>query len=132
MCGQRASGGNRPSFYRTLPVVRHAEPDLCARGIAVDSAGDAYVTGRIRECEKFINAEIRAQKDERQRSLLAKYPEGVTEETLPADGVVIIKRVLVKDNTAWVYEKKIFNWGGIACFRDGGSVADYEGIIPSV
>ncbi len=90
----------------------------------ITKSSDAYVTGRIKECEKFINEEIRAQKDERQKSLLAKYPEGVTEETLPAEGVVIIKRILVKDNTAWVYEKKIFNWGGIACFRDGTAITE--------
>ena len=43
---------------------------------------------------------------------------------LPGDGVVIIKRVLVKGQVAYVYEKKIFNWGGIACFRDGNSITD--------
>lgn len=51
-------------------------------------------------------------------SLVNKYKQGVTEERKEGDGIIIITRVLVKDETAWVYEKKIFNWGGVAYFRD--------------
>lgn len=52
------------------------------------------------------------------KAMLAKYPQGMTEEIINGNGVVIIKRVLIKDGDVWVYQKKIFNWGGISCFRD--------------
>jgi hypothetical protein len=76
------------------------------------------------ECEKIIGADANQKTDERVKQLLAKYPPGISEETIPGEGVVIIKRVLVKDQMAFVYEKKIFNWGGIACFRDGMSITE--------
>lgn len=56
--------------------------------------------------------------NEYKKALLEKYPVGITEEIINGNGVVIVKRVLVKDNDVWVYQKKIFNWGGISCFRD--------------
>jgi hypothetical protein len=57
------------------------------------------------------------------KALLAKYKPGVTEEVLESSNVVIIQRVLVKDNTVWVYHKKIFNWG-VAFFRDGEPITE--------
>ncbi len=65
---------------------------------------DASVSKKI--IEKKIN------------DLLLKYKPGVTEEKIEGDGIIIIKRVVVRDQEAWVYEKKIFNWGGISYFRD--------------
>lgn len=56
--------------------------------------------------------------DKKINALVAKYKQGVTEERLEGDGIIIIKRVLVRDQEAWVYEKKIFNWGGVSYFRD--------------
>lgn len=56
--------------------------------------------------------------DKKINALVAKYKQGVTEEKLEGDGIIIIKRILVRDQEAWVYEKKIFNWGGVAYFRD--------------
>ncbi|MCD6017079.1 MAG: hypothetical protein K0S53_200 [Bacteroidetes bacterium] len=56
--------------------------------------------------------------DKKINALVAKYKQGVTEERVEGDGIIIIKRVLVRDQEAWVYEKKIFNWGGISYFRD--------------
>ena len=50
--------------------------------------------------------------------LCAKYPQGVTEEDNFVNGVHIIKRIVVRDKDAWVYTKKVFNWGGKAFFRD--------------
>jgi hypothetical protein len=76
------------------------------------------------ECEKQINADANQKVDERQKELLSKYPPGVTEEIIPAESVVIIRRIVVKDKKAFVYEKKVFNWGGIACFRDGESITE--------
>ena len=61
------------------------------------------------------------------KALLEKYPPGITEEIINGDGVVIVKRILVKDSDVWVYQKKIFNWGGITCFRDDSTIT--EGIF---
>lgn len=58
------------------------------------------------------------------KAILAKYPSGLTEEIITGNGVVIVKRVLVKEGDAWVYQKKIFNWGGIACYRDDASITE--------
>jgi hypothetical protein len=76
------------------------------------------------ECEKILQSDASQSVDDRQKQLLAKYPPGVTEEMVPGDGVVVVKRIVVKNQTAYVYEKKIFNWGGIACFRDGNSITE--------
>ena len=51
-------------------------------------------------------------------AILEKYPQGITEEFIEGQNVQIIQRVVVKDQEAWVYQKKTFNWGGTACFRD--------------
>ncbi len=50
--------------------------------------------------------------------LLSKYKPGVTEEIFESTGLYVVQRVLVRDDMVWVYQKKIFSWGGIACFRD--------------
>jgi hypothetical protein len=57
-------------------------------------------------------------------SLLLKYQPGVTEEVIQGMNVIIIQRVLVRDQMAWVYQKKMFNWGGISCFRDGQPITE--------
>ena len=56
--------------------------------------------------------------------LLSKYKPGITEEIFEGMGVYIIQRVLVKKDMVWVYQKKIFNWGGVACFRDKESITE--------
>ncbi|MGZ3883040.1 MAG: hypothetical protein ACXVPD_02370 [Bacteroidia bacterium] len=84
--------------------------------------GDPYAKGKLLDIEKLLNSDNSQGGDARQKELLAKYPPGVTEETISGNGLVIIQRVLVKDNTAYVYQKKIFNWGGIACFRDNAPI----------
>ncbi|MEI6022060.1 MAG: hypothetical protein WCR21_13115, partial [Bacteroidota bacterium] len=86
--------------------------------------GDPYAKERLMECERLISSDANQKTDERQKQLLAKYPEGVTEEIVSADGVIIIKRILVKSKVAYIYEKKVFNWGGIACFRDGAPIPE--------
>ena len=58
------------------------------------------------------------------KAMLAKYPQGLTEEIINGNGVVIVKRILIKDGDAWVYQKKIFNWGGITCFRDDTTITE--------
>ncbi|MDI1353521.1 MAG: carboxypeptidase regulatory-like domain-containing protein [bacterium] len=111
-------GDNYFALKRYMDAKRSYEEALTFKG------GDAYAKERLLECEKMISSDANQITDERQKQLLAKYPEGVTEETISAEGVVIIKRVLVKNRTAWVYEKKVFNWGGTACFRDGSPITE--------
>lgn len=62
--------------------------------------------------------------DARILALLAKYKTGVTEEIIHGTNVIIIQRVLVRDQMAWVYHKKMFNWGGVAFFRDGQPITE--------
>ncbi len=62
--------------------------------------------------------------DQRITALLAKYKVGVTEEVIHGLNVIIIQRVLVRDQMAWVYHKKMFNWGGVAFFRDGQPITE--------
>ncbi|MDO8998811.1 MAG: carboxypeptidase-like regulatory domain-containing protein [Bacteroidota bacterium] len=62
--------------------------------------------------------------DSRTLALLAKYKQGVTEEIIEGNGVYIIQRILVIENDVWMYQKKIFNWGGVACFRDQSSITE--------
>jgi hypothetical protein len=57
-------------------------------------------------------------------ALLAKYKIGVTEEIITGINVIIIQRILVRDQMAWVYQKKMFNWGGVSCFRDGQPITE--------
>lgn len=56
--------------------------------------------------------------DKKATELIAKHKEVVTEEKQTGTGVIIIKRVVVREQSMWVYEKKIFDWGGVAYFRD--------------
>jgi hypothetical protein len=80
--------------------------------------GDAYAKVRLLECEKLINSDFAQQYNDKKKELLAKYKPGVTEETLTGNGVVILQRVVIKDSDVWVYQKKMFSWGGISFFRD--------------
>jgi hypothetical protein len=86
--------------------------------------GDPYAMGKVIECEKFLNSDASTLTDERVKQLLAKYAPGVTEETITGPGVVILQRVVVKDNWAWVYQKKMFSWGGISFFRDATPIIE--------
>lgn len=78
----------------------------------------------VAEINTVVKKEIT---DARVLALLAKYKMGVTEEIIEGKGVYIIQRVLVTENDVWIYQKKIFNWGGVACFRDKTSIT--EGIF---
>jgi hypothetical protein len=86
--------------------------------------GDTYSKGKLIECERFINSDAIQTTDSRIKQLLDKYKPGITEESINGPGVVILQRVVVKDNYAWVYQKKIFNWGGVNYFRDGLSITE--------
>ncbi|HWY13040.1 MAG TPA: hypothetical protein VN026_17015 [Bacteroidia bacterium] len=58
------------------------------------------------------------------KALLLKYKIGITEEIIMGDNMVVVQRILVRNHDAWVYHKKIFKWGGIACFRDQLSITE--------
>lgn len=75
-----------------------------------------------------MNAVVKKEvTDARVIALLAKYKLGVTEEIIEGKDVYIVQRVLVTESDVWIYQKKIFNWGGVACFRDSTSIT--EGIF---
>jgi hypothetical protein len=84
-----------------------------------NSSNDAVV-----EINKVVKKDMT---NARVLALLDKYQPGITEEIIQGNGVYIIQRVLVKDKDVWIYQKKIFNWGGVACFRDKASIT--EGIF---
>ena len=86
--------------------------------------GDIYAMGKLVEIDIFINAGSNENAAQRIKDLLAKYPKGVTEEIVNGNGCVIVQRVLVKGNMAWVYQKKIFNWGNTAYFRDATPIVE--------
>jgi hypothetical protein len=56
--------------------------------------------------------------DKKVNDLIAKHKETVSEEQQKGQGVIVIKRVVVREQSTWVYEKKIFDWGGVSYFRD--------------
>ena len=92
----------------------------------IAKAGDSYAKGRLVEIEKLLKSDVAtaADVDAKQKALLSKYPPGVTEETIVGTGVVIIQRVVVKETAAYVYQKKIFSWGGISYFRDAKAITE--------
>ena len=107
-----------------MALKRYAEAKKAFEEALIQKGNDPYAKEKLMECEKLMQSDAAVVTDERQRQLLSKYPPGVTEEMIPMDGLVIVKRVLVKERVAYVYEKKIFNWGGIAFFRDGSPITE--------
>jgi len=96
----------------------HYEEALTYKG------GDAYAKGRLLEVEKLLNSDNQVKAADRKKELLAKYPPGVTEEIINGQGVTIIQRIVVKNGDVWVYQKKVFTWGGISYFRDGSPITE--------
>ena len=56
--------------------------------------------------------------DKKVNDLIAKHKQTVSEEQQTGQGVIVIRRVVVREENTWVYEKKIFDWGGVSYFRD--------------
>ena len=56
--------------------------------------------------------------DKKVYDLIAKHKQTVSEEQQKGQGVIVIRRVVVREENTWVYEKKIFDWGGVSYFRD--------------
>ena len=118
--------------YKFIDIIAKADKDFSLKRYIDAKNGyieallikvdDSYSKGRVLECVKLLGSDSNQNIDERQKQLLAKYKPGVTEEIISLEGVVIVKRVLVKNKVAYVYEKKVFNWGGVSCFRDNESI----------
>ncbi len=97
---------------------------------------EKYPKDRIKEIDELLKkvgsattvADGKAE-DERKKAfmnaLLAKYGPGVTEETQDEPNCKVIRRIVVKDNEANVYTKKIWNWGGTYYFKNDVSISDY-------
>ncbi|MCC6182968.1 MAG: hypothetical protein IT237_14155 [Bacteroidia bacterium] len=92
----------------------------------VHKPGDSYVKNKLIEIEKLLKSDVATASnvDARQKELMAKYPLGVTEETLTGPGVVVLQRVVVTETNAYVYQKKMFSWGGTAFFRDSKPITE--------
>jgi hypothetical protein len=56
--------------------------------------------------------------DKKVNDLIEKHKQTVSEEQQKGQGVIVIRRVVVREENTWVYEKKIFDWGGVSYFRD--------------
>jgi hypothetical protein len=86
---------------------------------------DAIATSKLTEAQKNLTtvdtSTLTAKKEV--NPLALKYPQGVTEETSSDKGVVVIRRIMVKGDEAWVYTKKIFNWGGVQWYKDDVAIS---------
>jgi hypothetical protein len=98
---ERLSAGKKAPESKTAGETAHLRPGQADKTAAVSAA-----------------AMSKSHPDSRIAALLVAYKPGITEETFQGQGVYIIQRVLVRDEMVWIYCKKIFSWGGVACFRD--------------
>jgi len=122
---------------REVEKANH-EKELAAKKLAAQSK-----VGYIPQREALVNTPVHYKNDKtvvisntlinkktanaKVLDVLSRYQPGVTEEIIEGNGVYIIQRVLVKEEEVWIYQKKIFSWGGIACFRDDAAIT--EGIF---
>ena len=87
---------------------------------------DAYATNKLAQAQKNLQPvatnTVTTQKNV--NPLTLKYPQGITEETVAEKGGVVIKRILVKGDDAWVYKKKVFNWGGVQFYKDDETITE--------
>jgi hypothetical protein len=101
--------------------LKAMEEELKANKRPTVDPGPAYSSQKILQADQII---LNTNGKDRE-GLMAKYPNGVTEEVINAAHVTVIQRILVvKDQNAWVYHKKIFDWGGVAFFRDGEPITE--------
>jgi hypothetical protein len=88
------------------------------------AAGKIVIEQKADKTVVATSSVVRYAKDPRMAALLEKYGPGVTEEVFEGPGVTVIQRVLVRDEMVWIYQKKIFSWGGVACFRDRQPISE--------
>jgi hypothetical protein len=92
----------------------------------INKANDTYAKNKLIELEKILNSDLAnlSELDPKMKALMAKYPLGVTEETIEGPGVTVIQRVVVTKYSANVYQKKMFSWGGITFLRDATTITE--------
>lgn len=108
-------------------MKRYKEAKTAYEEALIAKAGDSYAKGKLAEIEKLLKSDtvVAAEIDAKKQALLAKYPLGVTEETIIGTGVVILQRLVVKEsNDVYVYQKKMFSWGGVSYFRDTKAITE--------
>ena len=107
-------------------MKRYKESKTSYEEALIAKASDVYAKSQLVEIEKLLKSDnaTAESKDARMKELLAKYPPGVHESTISGTGVVIIQRVVAKETIVYIYQKKIFNWGGVSYFRDGTAITE--------
>lgn len=119
----KESNGNDKKYKEALARAEKLEPEYVNELKRIYENALTYESDAT-YIKKKATETVVVNKSERIKALLTKYPAGVTEEIITGNGVVIIKRVLVKEGDVWVYQKKIFNWGGVTCFRDDTTITE--------
>lgn len=93
---------------------------------------ELYPKQKIAECDKGLNPSttvvtnntVTQTREEIVNELVKKYPQGITEISENDPTCKITKRVVVKGNEAWVYTRKVYNWGGVYYFKDGVQISE--------
>jgi hypothetical protein len=58
--------------------------------------------------------------------LTLKYPQGITEEITKTDKYTTITRIVVKGDDAWVYRKRVFDFGQVRFYKDDVAITMNE------
>ncbi len=114
---------NGDKYFKTK---RYLDAKKAYQEALINKANDTYAKNKLLELEKILNSDLAnlTEIDAKMKSLMAKYPLGVTEETIEGPGVTVIQRVVVTKYSAYVYQKKMFSWGGITFLRDATPITE--------
>ena len=114
---------NGDNYFKTK---RYLDAKKAYQEALIIKANDTYAKNKLLELEKILNSDLAnlTELDAKMKALMAKYPLGVTEETIEGPGVTVIQRVVVTKYSAYVYQKKMFSWGGITFLRDATQITE--------
>jgi hypothetical protein len=114
---------NGDNYFKTK---RYLDAKKAYQEALINKTNDTYATNKLIEIEKILNSDLAnlAEVNPKMKALMAKYPLGVTEETIEGPGVTVIQRVVVTKYSANVYQKKTFSWGGITFLRDATPITE--------
>ena len=114
---------NGDNYFKTK---RYIDAKKSYQEALINKTNDTYATNKLIEIEKILNSDLAnlAEVNPKMKALMAKYPLGVTEETIEGPGVTVIQRVVVTKYSANVYQKKTFSWGGITFLRDATPITE--------
>jgi hypothetical protein len=114
---------NGDNYFKTK---RYLDAKKAYQEALIIKANDTYTKNKLLELEKILNSDLAnlTELDAKMKALMAKYPLGVTEETIEGPGVTVIQRVVVTKYSAYVYQKKMFSWGGITFLRDATQITE--------